>query len=285
MTLDVEIRRILMVTLGTLIFSVGVALFIVPATLVPSGLTGLVRMVQVSLETAGVRVNLGVLLVVFNIPIMMLGMKEISKTFVYYSILSIILQGIFIGVLEQYPGIFSDDILAASVLGGILIGVGAALTLKSGASTGGIDIIIQYISLKYQLSIGYIGIIINAIILALAVFFFDSTFAFYTLLSFVVTNMIIDRLHTGYRRVRLDILTIEGEAIKSAIIDNFIRGVTMQNAKGAYTEEHRTLLWMITQRHEVYDIKRLILDIDPDAFVTMTPVHHLNGHFHKTIIR
>ena len=283
--MEVELKRLGLVALGTLIFSVGVALFIVPTNLVPSGLTGLVRLVQHSLSLIGIGTNLGVLLVIFNIPVMILGMKEISRTFVYYSVVSIALQGLFIGVMEQHPGVFTDDVLAASVLGGILIGVGAALTLKSGASTGGVDIIIQYISLRYQLSIGYIGILINAVILSLAVVFFDSTYAFYTLLSFVVTNMIIDRLHTGYRRVRLDILTVEGEAIKQAIIDNFIRGVTIQNAKGAYTGEHRTLLWMITQRHEIYDVKKLIVEIDPNAFVTMAPVHHLNGYFQKSIIQ
>ena len=285
MRLHVEIKRILMVTLGTLIFSVGVSLFIVPANLLPGGLTGFARIAQYFINLSGFTINLGIVVVVLNIPIMVLGLKGISRTFVYYSIYSILLQGVLIGGLSYSPISIGEDILAMSVLGGGFVGLGAALTLKSGASTGGIDIVAQYLSLKLQMSIGYIGIIVNAIILGVSLLIFDSQFAFYTLLSFVVTNLLIDQLHTAYKRVRLDILTTEGEAVKDAIIRHFIRGVTVIDGKGAYTGEHRTILWMITQTHEVYDLKSLITSIDPGAFITMAPVHHLNGFFHKVPIK
>lgn len=285
MRLHVEIRRIIMVTLGTLIFSVGVGLFIVPANLLPGGLTGFARLTQYFINLSALNINLGLVVVLLNIPIMILGLKGISKTFVYYSIYSILLQGLLIGGFEYSTLLISDDILAMSVLGGGLVGLGAALTLKSGASTGGIDIVAQYLSIKLQMSIGYIGLLANALILGVSLLIFDSQFAFYTLLSFVVTNLLIDQLHTAYKRVRLDILTTEGEAVKDAVIENFIRGVTMLDGRGAYTGEHRTLLWMITQTHEVYDVKNIITSIDPNAFITMAPVHHLNGFFKKKPIQ
>ncbi len=285
MRLHVEIRRIIMVTLGTLVFSIGVSLFIVPANLLPGGLTGFARLTQFFINRTGLNINLGFVVVALNIPIMILGLKGISKTFVYYSIYSILLQGLLIGGLEYSSLAIGEDILAMSVLGGGLIGLGAAMTLKSGASTGGIDIVAQYLSIRLQMSIGYIGLVANTIILSASLLIFDSQFAFYTLLSFVVTNLLIDQLHTAYKRVRLDILTDEGEAVKNAIIEHFIRGVTMIDGKGAYTGDHRTILWMITQTHEVYDIENLITSIDPDAFITMSPVHHLNGYFHKVPIK
>ena len=285
MNLELEIKRLMWVTLGTILFSIGVSFFIVPANLIPGGLTGFATLTQYGFRTLGIDLNLGLYVVLFNIPIMVLGVVGISKTFVYYSIYSILMQGILIGIFENQTMLQGEDILASSVLGGMLVGIGAAMTLKSGASTGGIDIVIQYLSLKFQLSIGYIGIMMNATILAISLLVFDPQFAFYTLLSFVVTNMIIEKLHTAYRRVRLDILTDRGEEVKNAIIENFIRGVTMIDGKGAYTGEHRTILWMITQTHEVYDIEKIILDIDPNAFITMTPTHHRNGRFHKVIIK
>ena len=224
-------------------------------------------------------------MVLFNIPIMVLGIIGISRTFVYYSIYSIIMQGVLLGMFENQSLTSGSDILAASVLGGMLVGVGAAMTLKAGASTGGIDIVIQYLSIKFQLSIGSIGIIMNAIILGISLLIFDPEFAFYTLLSFFVANMLIEKLHTAYKRVRLDILTVKGDEVKDAIIKNFIRGVTIIDGKGAYTGEHRSILWMITQTHEVYDIERLILEIDPHAFITMSPIHHRNGKFHRVVIK
>jgi uncharacterized membrane-anchored protein YitT (DUF2179 family) len=284
MNLHVEIKRILWITLGTLVFSVGVSYFIVPADLIPGGLTGFARLAQYGTTKLGLPLNLGIWVVLLNIPIMVLGLKGISKRFVYYSTYSIILQGISIGFFEANPVVIGEEILAMSVLGGGLVGLGAAMTLKSGASTGGIDIVAQYLSLKLQMSIGYIGIIVNAIILGISLLVFDAEFAFYTLVSFIVTNMLIDKLHTAYKRVRLDILSTHGDEIKDAIIARSIRGMTMMNARGAYTGERRKILWMVLQVHEVYDIEKVITDIDPDAFITMTPVHHLNGFFHRILI-
>ncbi len=285
MNKDVEIKRLAQVTLGTILFSVGISFFIVPANLIPGGLTGFATLSQYGMRFIGVDLNLGFYVVLFNIPIMVLGIIGISRTFVYYSIYSIIMQGVLLGMFENQSLTSGSDILAASVLGGMLVGVGAAMTLKAGASTGGIDIVIQYLSIKFQLSIGSIGIIMNAIILGISLLIFDPEFAFYTLLSFFVANMLIEKLHTAYKRVRLDILTVKGDEVKDAIIKNFIRGVTIIDGKGAYTGEHRSILWMITQTHEVYDIERLILEIDPHAFITMSPIHHRNGKFHRVVIK
>ncbi len=285
MNLDLEMKRLMFVTLGTVLFSIGISFFIVPANLIPGGLTGFAALTQYGFRVLGLNLNLGVYVVLFNIPIMALGIIGISKTFVYYSVYSIIMQGILLGIFENQTITSGSDILAASVLGGMLVGIGAALTLKAGASTGGIDIVIQYLSIKFQLSIGSIGIVMNAIILGISLLVFDPQFAFYTLLSFFVTNILIEKLHTAYKRVRLDILTVNGEAVKDEIIKNFIRGVTIIDGKGAYTGEHRSILWMITQTHEVYDVERIILEIDPNAFITMTPIHHRNGKFHRVVIK
>jgi len=284
MDMTMEIKRLITVTIGTVIFSVGVGLFIVPAGLMPAGLTGIARLTQYAFSLLGLNLNLGLYVVLLNIPVMILGVIGISRRFVYYSVYSILLQGILLGLFETEALLTGDDILAASVMGGIFVGLGAAFSLKSGASLGGIDIVTQYLSLRFQISVGYLGIIINAGILLVSLLVFDAELAFYTLLSFVVTSMLIERLHTAYKRVRIDILTTEGDAVKDAIISNFIRGVTILDAKGAYTGEHRSILWMITQTHEVYDLKRLILSIDENAFVTLTPVHHLHGRFHRTLI-
>ncbi len=284
MNLHVEIKRMMFITFGTIIFSIGVSYFIVPADLLPGGLTGFARLAQYGVTQMGLSLNLGLWIVILNIPIMILGLKGISKRFVYYSMYSIILQGLFIGIFEANPVPIGEEILAMSVLGGGLIGLGAAMTLKSGASTGGLDIVAQYLSLKLQMSIGYIGIIVNTIILGVSLLVFDAQFAFYTLVSFIVTNMLIDKLHTAYKRVRLDILSSHGDEIKDAVIQKSIRGMTMMNARGAYTNERRKVLWMVLQVHEVYDIEKVIVAIDPDAFITMTPVHHLNGFFNRILI-
>ncbi len=285
MNIPFEIKRLFWVSVGTIIFSLGISFFVIPAALIPGGLTGISLLVQYAFLQLGISINLGIIVVVLNIPVMIIGIKGISKTFVYYSIYSILLQGVLLGIFDAQDNLFGNDILAASIFGGLAIGVGASIALKSGTSLGGMDIVSQYVSLKKHISIGFVSIIVNGFILLLALLIFDAPIAFYTLLTFVVSNLLIDQLHTAYKRVRLDIVTTCGDDVKEALIKQFIRGITLINGIGAYTGQPRQILWMITQSHEVYDIKKIVIEMDPNAFITMTPVRHLNGKFNQVIMK
>lgn len=285
MRLELEMKRLLMVTLGTIIFVFGVAFFVFPGKLIPGGLTGIATLIQYGLGQLGLQINIGIVVLVVNIPVMILGLKGISKTFVYYSIYSIILQSFLFGLLTENISWFGQDLLANSSLGGLFVGLGAAIALKSGASLGGMDILTQYLALKFQLSIGYMGLIINAGILLIALLIFDVQIAFYTLLMFAISNQLVDRIHTAYKRVRLDIITTKAEEIKSILIQNSVRGITILEGIGAYTNQPRNILMMVMQVHEVYDIRKLIVGVDPESFITMTPVRHLNGKFNRVIMK
>lgn len=285
MRLELEMKRLLMVTLGTIIFVFGVAFFVFPGKLIPGGLTGIATLIQYGLGQLGLQINIGIVVLVVNIPVMILGLKGISKTFVYYSIYSIILQSFLFGLLTENISWFGQDLLANSSLGGLFVGLGAAIALKSGASLGGMDILTQYLALKFQLSIGYMGLIINAGILLIALLIFDVQIAFYTLLMFAISNQLVDRIHTAYKRVRLDIITTKAEEIKSILIQNSVRGITILEGIGAYTNQSRNILMMVMQVHEVYDIRKLIVGVDPESFITMTPVRHLNGKFNRVIMK
>lgn len=285
MKIAFEVKRFLWVSLGSTLFVFGISFFIVPATLVPGGITGLAVLSQYGLDLVNIHVNLGLIVIIYNIPVMIIGLKGISKTFVYYSVYSIILQSILLAIFDAQSSIFGSDILASSIFGGLFVGLGAGITLKSGSSLGGMDIISQYISIKLQISVGYISVFVNGLILSIALLIFEPNIAFYTLLSFVVANLLVDQLHTAYKRVRLDIITVKGSEVKSVLISAFIRGITMSKGTGAYTGVERDILWMVTQTHEVYDIKKIVTDIDPEAFITMTPIKHLNGKFNRVIMK
>lgn len=285
MRLELELKRLVMVTIGTLIFVFGIAFFVLPGELIPGGFTGIATLIQFALARLDIHINIGFVVLLVNIPVMILGLKGISKTFVYYSIYSIVLQSFLLGLLTQSTSWFDQDLLANSALGGLWVGLGAAIALKSGASLGGMDILTQYLALKWQLSIGYIGLIINAGILMIALLIFDIQVAFYTLLMFAIANQLIDRLHTAYKRVRLDIITSKAEDIKTMLIERSVRGITILDGVGAFTNQQRKILWIVMQVHEVYDIRKMIVGVDPEAFITMTPVRHLNGKFNRVIMK
>ena len=283
--MGIEFKRFISVTLGSIIFVFGIAYFVVPGQLIPGGLTGVATLIGYGLSQAGININFGLLVLIVNVPVMILGLFKISKTFVYYSIYSIIIQGLLLSYFTQSSSWFDNDLLATSAMGGLFVGLGAAITLKAGASLGGMDILTQYLSLRFQISVGYLSLIINAVLLSIALLIFDNQIAFYTLLMFAISNQLVDRLHTGYKRVRLDIITVHSDVIRDLLIKESVRGITMMDGVGAYTKQPRKVLWMVLQVHEVYDIQKLIISVDPEAFITMTPVRHLNGKFNRVLMK
>ena len=285
MNLEIEFKRLLVVTLGSFLAVFGLTFFIVPNELVSGGLTGYALLTRYGLSLLNINVSLSVLVAIVNIPVMVLGFVGVSRKFVYYSMYSIVFQVILIGLLENVEPIFGTDLFAGAIIGGLVVGIGAAITLKAGASLGGLDIVSQFFALKFNISVGYVSIIANGGILAIAFLLFDPNIALYTLLMFVVVNMVVDRIHTAYKRVRLEIVTSHGEAVKAELISHYIRGITLVDGVGAYTGSKRTVLLMVTQAHEVYDVQKTILAIDPDAFISMTPVRLLAGKFNRVIIK
>jgi uncharacterized membrane-anchored protein YitT (DUF2179 family) len=285
LNLEIEFKRLLTVTLGSFLAVFGLTFFIVPNELVSGGLTGYAFLTGYGLSLININVSLSVLVAIVNIPVMVLGFVGVSRKFVYYSMYSIVLQVFLIGLLENVAPIFGTDLFAGAIIGGLIVGVGAAITLKSGASLGGLDIVSQFFALKFNISVGYVSIVANGGILALAFLLFDPNIALYTLLMFVVVNMVVDRIHTAYKRVRLEIVTSNGEEVKQELISHYIRGITLVDGIGAYTGSKRTVLLMVTQAHEVYDVQKTILTIDPDAFISMTPVQLLAGKFNRVVIK
>ena len=285
MNLEVEFQRLLRVTLGSFLAVFGLTFFIVPSDLVAGGLTGYAILTRYGLSLIDIDISLSLLVATVNIPVMILGFIGVSRKFVYYSMYSIVIQVFLIGLLENASPIFGTDVFAGAVIGGLIVGVGASITLKAGASLGGLDIVSQYFSLKYNISVGYVSIIANAGILTLAFLLFEPQTALYTLVMFVVANTVVDRLHTAYKRVRIEIVTAKGEEVKQELISHYIRGVTIIDGIGAYTGLQRNVLLMVTQTHEVYDVQKSILSIDPDAFISMTPVRLLAGKFNRVIIK
>jgi uncharacterized membrane-anchored protein YitT (DUF2179 family) len=285
LNLEVEFQRLLRVTLGSFLAVFGLTFFIVPSDLVAGGLTGYAILTRYGLSLIDIDISLSLLVATVNIPVMILGFIGVSRKFVYYSMYSIVIQVFLIGLLENASPIFGTDVFAGAVIGGLIVGVGASITLKAGASLGGLDIVSQYFSLKYNISVGYVSIIANAGILTLAFLLFEPQTALYTLVMFVVANTVVDRLHTAYKRVRIEIVTAKGEEVKQELISHYIRGVTIIDGIGAYTGLQRNVLLMVTQTHEVYDVQKSILSIDPDAFISMTPVRLLAGKFNRVIIK
>ena len=139
-----EYKKILIIALGSLIYAIGIVWFLNPSGLYSGGLTGVSQLITNTTDKyLGISLNLGLLLFILNIPIIIFGYLKMTKKFIYYSMYSVLLQSLFIGLFPIHI-LLENDLLSNALVGGILLGIGTGLNLRVGGSAGGVDIIFQY---------------------------------------------------------------------------------------------------------------------------------------------
>jgi uncharacterized membrane-anchored protein YitT (DUF2179 family) len=276
--MELEIKRLSMIFLGALIYAAGVQMFIVPQGLYTGGLTGYGVLFVNVMAQYGVVLNLGIVVFLVNFPAFVFGFLKVSLKFVVHSLIGLTFQSILLAT-PLFPVLPVEDPLTAAIFGGLFMGAGFAIVLRQGAALGGLTIVSQYINIRYQSGIGYINLVANAGVIVLSALLFSPMVALYTLLVFVMVSVVVDRLYTSYRRVKMEIITDHGEAIKAMLLTKFPHGMTTFNAKGGYTGKDKTMLFMIVYSHEAFYIKQAIVQIDPNAYITREDVYMMNGFF------
>ncbi len=170
-----------------------------------------------------------------------------------------------------------------AIIGGGVTGIGAALCLKAGGSTGGIDVVSSYLQMKKRVSFTKYQSIIDCIIIFISTIF-DVERVLYTLIRLYVYLKVIDMIYNSYKITRIEVITSKGEELRKALIGKFYHGVTIFDAVGGYTLAGRKVLEMYVSAYEVQDYLHIINVIDPGAFVVSTQVKIMAGRYiQKTI--
>jgi uncharacterized membrane-anchored protein YitT (DUF2179 family) len=153
--------------------------------------------------------------------------------------------------------------------------------LKHGASTGGLDIIAMVLSRLKDKPIGNYFLIMNGIIILLAGMLYEPENALYTMVALYVTTRVIDAIHTRHAKVTAMIITHKAEELQKAIHEKLVRGITILPAVGAYTKTDKHMLYLVITRYELYDLKKIINDVDPQAFANIVETAGIYGFFRK----
>ena len=228
-------------------------------------------------------IALGVLILLFNVPLLYLAWRSIGKRFALLSILTVVLQSV---VLELIPmGKFSEDILLNAVFGGVLIGVGIGMILKIGASTGGTDIVFQYLSMKFNGSFGKYSFAINAIIILIAGLTQGWETALYTIISIYITSVVIDKIHTVHQNLTLYIVTSKEDEMIKTLQQQLYRGITILEGRGAYSKNDKSVLMMVLSSYELYEALAVIKMVDEQAFTNVVRSEMVQGYFLKKEIK
>ncbi len=263
------------ILLGCVLFALGFDLFLVPGDLNAGGITGL-SMVAVHLLGVG---SVGTLSMVLNLPLFIAGGLRIGKSFFWGSLLGMVASSVLIDVFTLIPVPQMDPLLGA-LYGGVLCGGGLGIVFAAGASTGGSDIIVRLLKLRWQhVPIGTISMLFDLVVATLTgLVFQDLTKALYSGVVIFVSGQVIDAVvyRFDYSKVAL-IVTREHEAVAKAISDKLERGATYLDGEGTYTRQPTKVVLTAVKRQQVAELKALVVAIDPNAFIIVQEAHQVLG--------
>jgi len=265
---------------GSILFTVAINMFIGPAGLYVGGVTGVLQLLTMFMyEIFNIELSLGLLVLIANLPILWLAWKSIGKRFAALTVVSVVIQSAFLEIIPVYA--LSSDVMISSIFGGLIVGIGSGIILKIGASAGGMDVISQVMSYKFDGSVGKFSFIINFFIIAVAGYYQSWEVAMFTIISIYLSSMVVDRIHTIHQNVTLFIVTQKEEEIKEAIWSKLYRGITVLEGSGAYTKQKRSVLMMVLSSYEIYEAIEVVKSVDDIAFINVVRSETVVGNFVK----
>lgn len=282
-----NIKDITFATLGGILFALSVNLFLIPATIYNGGILGVAQLLS-DFVVQVMKINppfelLGVINLLFNIPILIFAYTRMSKKFVMLTLLSIVAQTVTVSIVPIPQAPLVDDVFIAILLAAVIGSFGSSLTYKVKGSSGGVDIIGFYRSQKNKGSMGSVYLMINSVIYLICLVIYDVKTALYSIVYSFIFSFCLDKFHTHNIEVNVMIFT-KNTDVKYQINNVLRRGVTHWDGKGAYTGNSMDVIVTIIAQSEVEDLRKLIKTIDPTAFVILNENLKVDGGFEKRLI-
>lgn len=275
-----ETKRIIVVIIGAFLNAISLNFFLIGANVYASGFAGAAQLISsVFNDFIGISIGTGIFLLLLNLPVFVLGWFKVGKGFTIYSIISVLFTTAFLEFMPEI--VLSNDIILNAVFGGLIAGVGVGISLKVGASTGGMDIVAMVLSRLNDKPVGTYFMTLNSVIIALAGILYLPENALYTLITLYVTTRVIDAIHTRHVKLTVMIITQKAEILQQAIHSKFVRGITILPAKGAYTKTEKNMLYLVITRYELYDLEKIIAENDPEAFTNVVQTNDVYGSFRR----
>lgn len=269
------LENLLGIALGSALFALGFALFLEPNQIHAGGVSGLSLLIAAALG----RGSVGLISLIINIPLFILGYRHIGRRFFYGSLLGMALSSVLIDVFAAIPMVDTEPLVSV-LFGGALCGFGLGLVFHAGASTGGTDIAGRLLKRKFRsFSMGRLMMSMDLVTVVLtAVVFRDVNKALYSALTLYVTSKVMDSVlySFDYSRVAL-IVTDEYEAVARAVDEKLDRGVTFLRAQGYYTRQDKFVLLCAIKKQQLPELKDLVAELDPNAFVILQDAHQVLG--------
>ncbi len=282
-------RRVVFLLAGTVLYSVGINMFVVPANLYSAGILGLCQILRTVMEQF-LGVNFGsvdiapILYYAINVPIIILAWIKLDRWFVLRTLLCLSVSTVLMAFIPTKP-LLQGDVLTNCLVGGVIAGIGLALVLRGGASLGGIDVISLMLLRKHPgLRVGQMGLVVNLFVYGICMFLFSVPTSIYSIVHSVVYSMATDNYYTQNIDVEVTLMTkLPVEPLQTAIFDELHRGVTRLEGVGGYTGDSTNVLLIALSQYEVDQLRNIVKRYDPHAFLVVKDHVKIFGNYTKKI--
>ena len=274
---------------GTTLFACGVNILITPLGLYNGGFMGMAQLIRTAL-IQGLNLSFlsrydiaGIIYYIINIPLFYWAWKEMGKGFLVKSLITVTVQTLWMTFVPIPKEPIISDYLTACIIGGLVIGTGVGMILRGRSSGGGQDIVGVICAKKYPgFSVGKITILMNVCVYGVCLWMFDIEIVVYSLIYTTVLAMACDRMHVQNISISAMIFT-KKEGIDRAVMEKMRRGVTTWDGTGAYTNEASHIFYIMISKYEVEQLKAIVQEIDPNAFMILNEGSRVIGNFEKRL--
>lgn len=279
-----KFKDILAIIFGAGIFSFGIYFLVIPFHFYEGGATGITLITYYLFK-----IPVSIMNLLINIPLFVLAWKLLGKKSLYLSLLGTFSVSAWMAIFEAIPlshryhhfifDAFKGDILLACIASGVVLGLGLGIIFNAGGTTGGTDILARIFNKYTSLSMGKLMLIVDAIVLTTVVIVFqDVRTAMYTLFFILIDTLVIDLIgEGGFAGKGFLIVTSKPEEIAQKVSDDLGRGITFIRGMGYYSRKDLDIVYCVVSRNEMKQMKDIINQIDPFAFITISEAHEILG--------
>ena len=272
------IKDYLVITAGALLFAIGISLFAEPFHIAPGGVSGIAIIMN---YLSGLPV--GQTIIFINIPLFIAGFLKLGRSFIISSLYAMLLSSVAVDLLTQVRPFVEEPLLAA-LYGGLFIGAGMGLIFIHGSSTGGSDIIVRLLRLRFGgLRLGRLMFFTDLFVISLAALVFhDLNRALYAIITVYVNSIVIDGIIYGLEFSKIAYIISQKSAdIARRIQDELKRGVTLFFGEGGYSKQPTKIIMCALKRQQVVKFYSIVYETDPEAFVILSNAHEVVGYGFK----
>lgn len=265
-----QVRSLLLIALGVAMYTFGFVKFNMANALAEGGVAGVTLIIHALYKIDPAYTSL-----ILNIPLFIMGARVLGRKSLALTIYGTVLLSFFIWFWQQVPVkiVLQNDMMLVAVVAGLFAGAGSGLVFRYGATTGGTDIIGRVIEEKFGFKLGQTLLFVDALVLTASLVYIDLQHMLYTLVASFVYSQVLTIVQNGGYTIRgMIIITQKSQEAADAILNGINRGVTYLNGQGAYSGNEKNILYVVLNPGEVRDVKAIMADLDPDAFISIIDV-------------